>query len=133
DAPDCPFGLSISSQVGPSADVVDALDFQMAERVRLISKRYAVSVATIFHAAWSLVLAQAAGKDDVVFGTVVLGRMQGDAGAQRILGVFINTLPFRIRLASVSVADLVHRTQKELADLLNYEHASLAAAQRCTS
>jgi len=76
--------------------------------------------------AWALVVSQTSGRHDVVFGTVLLGRMQGSAGARRILGTFINTLPLRIRLQGVTAKELVDQTQRELVDLLNYEHCSLA-------
>src|SRR5262249_31393896 len=68
-----------------------------------------------------------------VFGTVMLGRSQGSAGADRALGMFINTLPVRIVLGEESVEASVRRTQKLLSDLLRHEHAPLALARASSS
>src|SRR5262249_1328261 len=86
----------------------------------------------MFHAAWGLVVAHTSAQEDVVFGTVLLGRMQGSAGAQRTLGMFINTLPLRLKLTGLTLRDLVERTQRELVELLDYDQAPLAIAQRCS-
>src|SRR3954453_2367355 len=52
---------------------------------------------------------------------------------EQMLGMFINTLPLRLSLKQLSAQQLIAYTQDELAQLLEYEHASLAEAQRCSS
>ncbi|MEL7965002.1 condensation domain-containing protein [Vreelandella neptunia] len=54
-------------------------------------------------------------------------------GAERALGMFINTLPIRIRLGTKSVADGLSETHNELAELLHHEHVNLGLAQRCSA
>jgi amino acid adenylation domain-containing protein/FkbH-like protein/thioester reductase-like protein len=128
-----PFGLV--DVHGDGADVEEAhaeFESQLAQRVRMQARRLGVSAATLFHAAWGLVVAHTSGRDDIVYGSVLLGRLLGTAGAQRILGMFINTLPLRLRLQDLTARELVERTQRELVQLIGHEQASLAVAQRCS-
>ena len=92
-----------------------------------------MSVASLCHLAWALVLARITGREDVVFGTVLFGRMQGGEGADRVMGPFINTLPLRIQIGDQSVLESIRHTHTLLAELLGHEHASLALAQRCSA
>ncbi len=133
DETTAPFDLlDVHSDGSHTVDAREALDAELAKRVRVQARRLSVSAATLFHAAWALVVARTTGRDDVVFGTVLLGRMQGSAGAQRILGMFINTLPIRLRLRGATTRELVERTQRELIELLSHEQVPLAVAQRCS-
>ncbi|WP_031338496.1 AMP-binding protein, partial [Xanthomonas maliensis] len=91
-----------------------------------------VSVASLFHLAWAQVVARATGQASAVFGTVLFGRMQGGTGADRALGLFINTLPLRVEVDGAGVVDSVRVVQQRLAALLRHEHAPLSLAQQCS-
>ncbi|WP_426090241.1 condensation domain-containing protein, partial [Janthinobacterium sp. PSPC1-1] len=134
DESTAPFGLLAMHDVGMDVDEArKKLDEDLANRIRLAARSYSVSSATVFHTAWALVLALCSGRDDVVFGTVLSGRLQGTRGAQDMLGMFINTLPLRLRTQGLNVTQLLMQTDAALKALLPYEQASLAMAQRCSS
>ena len=111
---------------------VHDLEPLLAQRLRVETRKLGVTPATIFHAAWALVIARTSARDDVVFGTVLLGRLLDNEDTHRVLGLFINTLPLRLRLKTLTVRDLLMQTQRELIELMDHEQASLAVAQRCS-
>ncbi len=134
EEPTAPFGL-LEVQ-GDGSEIVEAmleLPAALGERMRQRARSFGVSTASLCHLAWATVLARVSGREDVVFGTVLFGRMQGDAGAAGALGLYINTLPLRISLGTDGVLEGLRQTHLLLSELLRHEHASLALAQRCSA
>ncbi|UNE64527.1 non-ribosomal peptide synthetase [Xanthomonas oryzae] len=130
--PTIAFGLQDLSIGDPQLHTAAAqIDVSIAQRLQVQARRLGVSVATLCHVAWAQVLSAASGQQDVVFGTVMLGRTQGKQ-IERAIGMFINTLPIRVGLGRTSVRAVIKQTHAWLSELLAHERASLSLAQRCS-
>ncbi|MFE7841049.1 amino acid adenylation domain-containing protein [Streptomyces sp. NPDC057474] len=102
---------------------------RLAERAR----EHGVTLGTVVQGAWGLLLGRLTGRDDVVFGTTVSGRDGEVEGIASMVGLFINTLPTRLRWAPrESLGALLVRLQEEQARLLDHQHLGLAEIQRLT-
>ncbi|WDE06110.1 non-ribosomal peptide synthetase [Thalassomonas viridans] len=133
DEPTLPFNLK--DVQGDGSRIVEAsaaVPDEVAGQIRRLSALLKLSPASLFHSAWAMVVAACSGKNDIVFGTVVSGRLQGTSGAEKMPGVFINTLPLRLQLAGNSTLAFVQYTQQALQNLLPYEQVSLTLAQSCS-
>ncbi|KAF9557299.1 hypothetical protein EC968_007703, partial [Mortierella alpina] len=133
EEPTLPFGLT---EVHSNGDEVKEAHMTITQdlngRLRTQAKRLGVTLAALCHAAWAQVLARTSGQDHVVFGTVLVGGLQGEQGDQPGMGISINTLPFRCDMDGRSVQECVSQIHSRLAALVEHESASLALAQRCS-
>ncbi|MGH3969332.1 MAG: AMP-binding protein, partial [Mycobacterium sp.] len=87
-----------------------------------------ITVNTLMQMAWALVLSRLTDRNDVVFGVTVSGRPAELSGVETMIGLFINTVPLRVRLypdAGVGVQCL--GVQRDAAILR--EHSYLGHAQ----
>ncbi|MFD0185305.1 amino acid adenylation domain-containing protein, partial [Streptomyces sp. NPDC127133] len=110
-------------------DLPTALTVRLGQRARELG----VTLNSLTTAAWSLVLSQLLGRTDTVFGTTVAGRPAELGGVEDSAGLFINTLPQRVRLdPSEPVGALAVRLQEERTALLEHQHVGLADIQRWT-
>ena len=86
-----------------------------------------MSAASLCHLAWAQVLARVPGREDVVFGTVLFGRMQGGAGAERVIGAVHQHAADAALDWDAQCGQSLRATHELLAELLRHEHASLGA------
>ena len=109
----------------------EALDAQATARLTGWAASLGLTPATVTAYAWGLVLSRLADRSDVVFGTTISGRPQSLPGAEQMVGLFINTVPMRIRLdEAATVADACRDLQRSSARLRDLGYAGLADIAR---
>ncbi|MCT9078844.1 amino acid adenylation domain-containing protein [Streptomyces fulvoviolaceus] len=99
-----------------------------------LARRLGVTTNTLVQTAWAILLSRTTGQNDVVFGATVSGRPAELPGVESMVGLFINTVPTRVRLRQdESLGDLLRRVQEGYVTLLDHHHLGLADIQRAAS
>ncbi|KAL2913838.1 hypothetical protein HK105_206717, partial [Polyrhizophydium stewartii] len=112
------------------APLAQACSTPMAELQRA-AQRAGVTVAVVLKAAWAATLRKFTRSHDVVFGEVLANRDIAVAGADRIVGPLLNTVPCRVVLDDTArAADLVALLQAQHGAVLSHSHAALVDVQR---
>ncbi|MCL2535787.1 MAG: condensation domain-containing protein, partial [Nocardiaceae bacterium] len=107
-----------------------SLDPALTTRLTSLGRHWGVTLNTMVQATWAIVLGALTGHDDVVFGGTVSGRPPHIPGIESMIGLFINTLPVRVRLdPRETVGELLRRVQGEQAGLLDHHHVGLTEIQ----
>ncbi|WP_072751834.1 non-ribosomal peptide synthetase [Rhodococcus maanshanensis] len=121
-APAAGLGLPGEVDVALPAGLVDALGE--------LARGHGVTLNTVIQTAWGLLLSRLLSRDDILFGATVSGRPAQLPGVEEILGLFINTVPVRVRVdPHASVAELLRRVQDEQTALLEHHQLGLADIQ----
>lgn len=109
------------------------LDSSTSTALDTFARRHALTQATLFRAAWALVLAYNSGEADVLFGSVTAGRPPDLPGAETMVGLFINTLPLRVRVPlNAPLLPWLAQLQELQFELLRYQHVPLAEISALT-
>ena len=108
------------------------LEREQAAALQAFSQRHQVTLGTCIQGAWALLLRHHAGEDDVVFGNTVSGRPATLPGVEEMVGMFINTLPVRVRVPRAKpVGEWLRELQAWLVEMRQYDYTPLVEAQRC--
>ena len=107
------------------------LSRQQTQGLHELARREQVTMNTLLQGAWALLLARYSGHRDVVFGTTVSGRPAELAGVEQMIGLFINTLPVRVRVAGQQgLGTWLRELQGQQVEMRQYEYSPLAQVQQ---
>jgi non-ribosomal peptide synthase protein (TIGR01720 family) len=110
-------------------EVLELTAEQMKE-LKHLARKYQVTMNTLMRVTWGILLAKYNGRQDVVFGAVVSGRPPDIQGVNMIIGLFINTIPVRIRFDNkTTFARLIKDVQAQAVESEHYHHYPLASIQ----
>ena len=123
--PDTGFALSMPERI--TFNLSEALTEALVAQART----YGLTLNTIVQGAWGIILSSQTGREDVVFGVTVAGRPPELAGIETMVGLFINTLPVRVRVRGKDrVIDMLSKLQDQQAQLMAHQHLGLVEIQR---
>ncbi|MCZ4077345.1 amino acid adenylation domain-containing protein [Rhodococcus sp. H36-A4] len=92
-----------------------------------LTRTHGITINTAIQTAWAIMLSSLTGSTDVIFGGTVSGRPPALTGVEDMLGLFINTVPVRVRLdPRESLSSLMTRVQGEQASLLDHHYVGLS-------
>lgn len=120
----------VSSESGIRSVQV-ALPVADTDALVAVGRARGLTLSTLVHGTWGLVVGRLTGTDDVVFGSTVSGRGGDLHGIESMVGLFINTVPARLRYRPTeTVAEALTRWQDEQSELLDHQHVGLAELRR---
>jgi amino acid adenylation domain-containing protein/non-ribosomal peptide synthase protein (TIGR01720 family) len=127
-APPTPEAISGDGELGLAFTV------EQSSGIRNWAKAQGVTLNTVFQGAWALLLAHHGVGDDVLFGVTVSGRPAELPGGERIIGLFINTLPLRVTVRPEERVDAwLQSVQRAQAEIRQFEFSALTDIQAWAS
>ncbi|MFZ2755013.1 MAG: amino acid adenylation domain-containing protein [Lysobacteraceae bacterium] len=94
-------------------------------RLLALARREGVGLGTMVLSAWGLLLGKYIAEDEALFGYATSGRSAPLPGIESTIGLFINTLPMRVRAETgTTLSTLLHDVQRQQLD--HEEHAAVA-------
>ena len=133
EEPTCLASVEPGGRATAPEQIVRELPEALTEALLQQTRSLGVTLNTILEGVWAMVLWKLSGQQDVVFGTTVAGRPAEIAGIETMVGLFINTIPVRVRLRpSEPLSNFFSRLQADQSQLVGYQHLGLTEIQRVT-
>ena len=114
--------------VGPPRRTELKLDSHATRQLAEAARSRGVTVNTLVQMAWATMLSAFTDRSDVVFGVTVSGRPGELTGVETMVGLFINTVPLRVRLDPAEHVGVQCLAVQREAALLR-DHSYLAHAE----
>ncbi|HSF39993.1 MAG TPA: condensation domain-containing protein, partial [Thermoanaerobaculia bacterium] len=129
-----PNSLGIPGPAHPASGYAEhelELSREVTERLQALAARHKLTLQTVTLGAWAVLSSRYGNEEDVVFGTVVSGRPAALPGVETMVGMFVNTLPARVRVdGAETLVGWLRRLQESQLARQDFEHTPLARIQR---
>ncbi|MEH2238171.1 amino acid adenylation domain-containing protein, partial [Nostoc sp.] len=106
------------------------LGVEVSSGLQNVANQNNLTLSTIVQGVWALLLSRYSGEKDVVFGVTVSGRTANLSGIEKIVGLFINTLPLRVQISpSEKLIPWLKEIQQSMSKLQDYSYTPLFEIQ----
>ncbi|MGF9989485.1 amino acid adenylation domain-containing protein [Bacillus mycoides] len=123
---------------GGDIDDVGKVEFKLSkelyEGLEEFCNTQGYTLNTVIETMWGLTLAAYTNRDDIVFGKVVSGRNVDLEGIDTMMGMFINTVPVRVKIRKYdTVSNLLNQVQEQSINTTEYDYCPLGEIQQMSS
>lgn len=125
-----------------SAEVVSAtlnifefsFDRGIDKKLQNYASQYGLTINIMLEVAWGIVMQRMLLTDDIIFGRVISGRNAPIPDIERGMGLFINTVPVRVKsFQNDTVTDICQRVQNDYLNSIEYSRIGLSEIQAIAS
>ena len=109
----------------PSISISFNLSKSTTEKLNDLARREHITLSTVINGAWAILLSRYTGQDDVIFGLARSGRPPELDQIERRVGMFINTLPLRVRVDTGNTFEWLRTLNRQQKEQQPHEHVSL--------
>ena len=103
---------------------------ELSAAIDAYARKNQLTQSTIFQGAWGLLLNRYSGETDVLFGSTISGRPPDLPGSDKIVGLFINTLPAHAKISpNKPVISLLKSFQEQQIRLQQFGYSPLIDIQ----
>jgi amino acid adenylation domain-containing protein/non-ribosomal peptide synthase protein (TIGR01720 family) len=113
--------------------ISSAFSQDISDKFKTLAKEQGVTINTLFNTLWGIFLHKYNLREDAVFGVVVSGRPPEIEEVERIVGLFINTVPLRVRASKEEpFSKTLQRIHHNSIQSQNYDYIPLFEIQNLT-
>jgi amino acid adenylation domain-containing protein len=108
------------------------LERDTSARLRRLAEQSRTTLGTVIQAAWAVLLARWTGDEDVLFGNTRACRKSAlDGNTGDMIGMFVNTLPVRVRCSDErTLREVLAELRTQALDMREHEHTPLVDMQQ---
>ncbi len=104
---------------------------EATDLLETFARKNRLTLNSVLHGAWALLLHRYSGSTDVLFGSVVSGRPPELHGLDDMVGCFLNTLPFQTRIQTgMSLLEWLKQLQHQHLEMREFEQSGLMDISR---
>jgi len=108
-----------------------AVSAEVKSKLEDFSRRNRLTLNTVTEGAFAILLGLWSSRSDVMFGAVTSGRPASLEGVDRIVGLFINTLPVAVSVSPAArLIEWLNELQNEQLEIRDFEHTPLAEIKK---
>ena len=106
------------------------LSASLTDSLSTLTQRNCLTLSTLIQGAWAILLNRYSNESDVIFGATVSGRPVELEGVENMVGLFINTLPVRVKIdRETQVLSWLKKLQQRQVERAEYSYTPLVEIQ----